>query len=159
MGTTFTVTAAGGRTTHVAVEEGRVVLRLRERPPVVLRAGEAWRAELGPAPPPTPPPVAPTVSPAPPAVTQPQPPVGVASKEFRDAMSALNAGDHRGAAARFARFLEAHPRDARAEDAAYLRVVALHRAGAVREVKDAARLYLERHPSGFRRAEVERLAE
>lgn len=150
-GTTFTVTAADGRTTHVAVEEGSVVLRLHERPPIELRAGESWSASI---PAPSPPPVAATAPPRPQS-----PPPADASKDFRDAMAAMNAGDHRGAAARFAQFLEAHPRDARAEDAAYLRVLALHRAGAEEERKEAARLYLERHPSGFRRAEVERLAE
>jgi hypothetical protein len=44
-GTIFTVTAADGRTTHVAVEEGSVVLRLRGRPAIVLRAGEAWSTD------------------------------------------------------------------------------------------------------------------
>jgi len=152
VGTTFTVAAAEDRTTHVAVDEGSIVLRLRDRPPIVLRAGETWRAELRP-----PPSSTPTPAPSPSAV--PSPPAADASKDFRDAMAALAAGDHRGAAARFARFLDTHPRDPRAEDAAYLRVVALHRAGAVDETKAAARFYLERYPSGFRRAEVEQLVE
>jgi hypothetical protein len=50
-----------------------------------------------------------------------------------------------------------YPSDARAEDAAYLRVIALHRGGDVAATKQAALEYLERYPRGFRRAEVQAL--
>ena len=73
-------------------------------------------------------------------------------------MSALDGGDNRTAAARFAAFLATHPRDARAEDAAYLRVIALQRAGDAASMKEAAIQYLRRYPNGFRRAEVEALS-
>lgn len=167
-GTTFTVTVADGRTTHVAVEEGSIVLRLRERPPIVLRAGEAWHVEVRP----------PAIrasgatsasaagsAAASPSAVVPPPPVATpsvvpdASKDFREAMAALKAEEHRRAAAMFAQFLDAHPGDSRAEDAAYLRVVALHRAGDERERREAARVYLREYPAGFRRAEVEKLAD
>ena len=52
-------------------------------------------------------------------------------------------------------FLEKHPRDARAEDAAYLRVIALQRSGDSAGTKQAALEYLRRYPAGFRHAEVE----
>jgi outer membrane protein assembly factor BamD (BamD/ComL family) len=72
-------------------------------------------------------------------------------------MEALRAGDGRQAAAAFTRFLVEHPRDPMAEDAAYLRIIALQRAGASADVKRAAEEYLQRFPTGFRRAEVEKL--
>jgi len=78
--------------------------------------------------------------------------------DFRAAMVALDHDDNRAAAAHFADFGAKHPRDARAEDAAYLRVIALQRAGDVYNMKQAAREYLRRYPTGFRRAEVETLS-
>lgn len=189
IGTTFTVSTSGGRTTHVSVEEGRVVLRLHGKRPVTLGRGGIFTAE-------TPPPpadsarVAPLVpssssatSPTPAASPRPtglpREPVPVlaptpapsaaeaspalrdenAAREFRAATSALDAGDNGAAAAAFARFLAQYGRDPRAEDAAYLRVIALQRAGNVPATRSAAREYLRRYPAGFRRAEVEALLE
>jgi outer membrane protein assembly factor BamD (BamD/ComL family) len=80
------------------------------------------------------------------------------SADFRAAMNALDVGENREAATHFERFLQRHPRDARAEDAAYLRVIALQRCGDAAEMKDAAREYLRLYPSGFRHAEVDQLA-
>jgi FecR protein len=170
VGTTFTVSADGGHTTRVAVEQGRVVLRLRGLPAVDIRPGGVWLPAEPTAPiPPT------TASPAPepttqsdqsppprasrpprvhssPAMAVPDPLVG-----FRAAMGALRAGDNRRAATAFASFLVEHPRDPMAEDAAYLRVIALHRIGAGGDVKRAAKDYLQRFPTGFRRSEIENL--
>lgn len=162
-GTTFSVTADNGHTTHVAVEEGSVALRLRGSPPIVLVAGESWSQ-----PPPTMASVAPATSverSAPPvraassvpAIAVPAPRGPDASEDFRAAMSALDAGDAREAAARFQTFLAKHPGDVRAEDAAYLRVIALDRAADETATYEAAREYLRRHPNGFRRGEVEKL--
>lgn len=81
-----------------------------------------------------------------------------ASAEFRTALAALNTGQSRSAAQQFRRFAEKYPSDPRAEDAAYLRVLALERAGDASGRRAAARAYLRRYPSGFRRAEVEGLA-
>ena len=72
-------------------------------------------------------------------------------------MAALHGGQSHDAAARFTRFIEQHPHDARAEDAAYMRVRALREAGDEVGMKAAAQSYLERYPGGFRRAEVEGL--
>ena len=47
--------------------------------------------------------------------------------------------------------------DGAAEDAAYLRVLALWREGRIEEVRSAARQYLTNFPHGFRRIEVESL--
>ena len=48
--------------------------------------------------------------------------------------------------------------DTAAEDAAYLQVIALLRAGKQDEARAAARSYLERFPNGFRRDEMIRVA-
>jgi TolA-binding protein len=80
------------------------------------------------------------------------------SDDFRAAMAALDTGDNAGAAAAFASFLVKHPRDPRAEDAAYLRVIALQRSGDDASMKNAAEEYLRRYPGGFRRAEMDTLS-
>ncbi len=74
-------------------------------------------------------------------------------------MAALDDGDNGRAAAEFATFIVKHPDDPRAEDAAYMRILALQRNGdADRMTERRARGYLRRYPAGFRRAEVERLS-
>jgi hypothetical protein len=162
IGTTFSVTADGGRTTAVTVHEGSVVLRLRDALPLTLRAGDSWA--------PTPRPVVALAPSQPPAVvaravprasavrarSSAEPPDPAA--EFRAAMSAFTIGDNARASTLFTQFLGQHPRDSRAEDAAYLRVLALQRAGDSRSMKGAAADYLARYPHGFRFAEVEPLA-
>jgi TolA-binding protein len=73
-------------------------------------------------------------------------------------MAALNGGDNVGAAAAFGSFLGKYPREPRAEDAAYLRVIALQRSGDAGDMTQAAQEYLRRYPAGFRRAEIEKLS-
>jgi len=80
------------------------------------------------------------------------------AQDFRAAIAVLDVGAHREAAEAFARFLSKHGHDPRAEDAAYLRVVALQRSGATDEMRQAARAYLQLFPRGFRRTEIEPLA-
>jgi hypothetical protein len=169
IGTTFTIRAEDGRTKRVTVEEGKVLLRLRDRPALTIGSGETWVADV-------PAPVAcASVAPStePPAPARPvearsaaplrsSPPAASAqepdpSPEFRAAMSALDVGDDGEAAARFGSFLQRHPHDPRAEDAAYLRVIALQRSGDTAGMKEAATTYLRLYPAGFRRAEVEPL--
>jgi hypothetical protein len=173
IGTTFSVSAAGARTTRVTVEEGTVILRLRGARPIVLGAGDSW-------PPPSASPLAPSTATGtapiapdvpPPLVTAPErraPSASAiastaptsrsdASADFRSALSTLNAGDHAGAARSFTSFLSDHPRDGRIEDAAYLRVIAYHRSGDQSATARAASDYLRRFPNGFRRTEVEAL--
>ena len=163
-GTTFTVSADGGRTTRVAVEEGRVALRIHGLAEVSLGAGEVWVPAL---------PVA-TDSPRPslrPADAPPAPSSSArlasprvashapdASADFREAMAAFDAGNAREAATRFAAFVARHAGDARAEDAAYLEVIALQRCGDRAGVGSAAADYLRRYPAGFRRSEVEAMS-
>ena len=72
-------------------------------------------------------------------------------------MAVLDSGADRAAAAAFGRFLAKHVRDPRAEDAAYLRVIALQRCGAADEMRRAAQDYLRLYPAWFRHAEMARL--
>ena len=73
-------------------------------------------------------------------------------------MAALDRGDNSQAAALFNAFVVAHPRDSRAEDALYLRVIALQRTGNSSATERAANDYLRRYPHGFRTAEIESLS-
>jgi hypothetical protein len=165
IGTTFSVSADAGHTTRVTVQDGSVVLRLHGKPPLALFAGDSWT----PAPAPTVPPVpsaptpsvlprsvksSPSAAPARGVVAAPLDP----SADFRAAMAAFNSGDNPRAAQRFAAFLDQNPSDPRAQDAAYLRVLALQRSDDAVATREAARDYLRRYPRGFRRAEVEALA-
>jgi hypothetical protein len=174
IGTKFTVSVENARTTHVAVQEGSVELRVRGRPAVILATGETWI----PAPPPptaascaTKPATAikpvtavepapaiepgPTIEPAPAQSRARLRPPTTSARAFRDAVALLQAGDNMAAARAFASFAANYPRDLRAEDAAYLRVIALQRKGDEAGMKHAARVYLQRHPAGFRRTEME----
>jgi hypothetical protein len=173
-GTTFAVRAQDGRTTRVAVEEGRVILRLRGKPALTLGTGDTWVPDI-------PAPVAcasaaPPLNPLPssepwhitPSSPPARPPTSVApvssvlttdgSSDFRMAMDALNRGDNREAATRFGSFVAQHSAHPRAEDAAYLRVIALQRCGDTGATKEAASDYLRRFPTGFRQTEIERLS-
>jgi len=149
-----------------------VVLRIRGRPALAIGAGQEWLPDTRVSAP-TRPSVAPAAEPAArrrlsaaPRATLPPPrlsrpldaaPPPDASLDFRAAIAALRAGDNRGAAAAFTAFLARHPDDSRAEDAAYLRVIAQQRSGAGDDLKRAAQEYLRLYPRGFRRADVESL--
>ena len=160
-GTTFSVSVENGHTARVAVEEGKVILRLRGHEPVTIEAGKSWTSGARPTPPA--PASAPAAGSAPvaPASAKRAPaalPSTDASSEFRAAVAALNGGNSRDAAAKLTTFLQRYPRDARAEDAAYLRIIALQRSGDSAAMKEAALAYLRRYPTGFRRAEAEKLS-
>lgn len=169
IGTIFTVSVEDGHTGRVAVKKGHVVLRMHDRPPVAIGPGDTWVPEAVSAFASA----APTAEPAPNGLHAPS--VGSASAlpspapaptlvapdplvDFRAAMAALDVGDNRQAATAFASFLEKHPRAPRAEDAAYLRVIALQKSGDSDATKEAASDYLRRYPKGFRHSEVERLS-
>lgn len=172
IGTTFTVSAADGHTTRVGVQEGHVVLRLRGQAAIALGPGDSWMPDARPVAtaqasgPPADPAttarvdaVAPTSRSASLPVASASSPAGSnPSVEFRAAMASLDVGDNHEAAAAFSTFLAKHPRDPRAEDAAYLRVIALQRSGDGAAMKQAALEYLGRYPAGFRQAEVEPLS-
>jgi TolA-binding protein len=77
---------------------------------------------------------------------------------FAEGMRLVERGDYAAGAAALERFSDASPADQRAEDAAYLAILALQRAGKRDAAAAAARRYLARYPNGYRRAEVEPLA-
>jgi hypothetical protein len=172
IGTTFTVSAGNGHTERVTVHEGSVLLRLRGRSPIALSAGESWPST------PTAAAGAPIITPPPSderptrpgplrrqkVATLPPPALADAagrdaSEQFRAAVRLFDSDDDCSAASGFLQFASQHPNDSRAEDASYLRVIALHRCGSNDEMKEAARAYLNVYPKGFRRAEVERLSQ
>jgi ferric-dicitrate binding protein FerR (iron transport regulator) len=142
LGTAFGVTVEDGRTSHVAVTEGVVQLRLHGAPGLRLEAGSAWdpppaaHQEVAPVPqPPEPEPEPDAISPA----LGPQPTAAHAKPAKHNAHTSA-AGDN-------------------TEDAMYLRMLDLLRA----DRKDAARglalRYLKEFPAGFRRAEVLRISQ
>lgn len=81
-----------------------------------------------------------------------------ASKDFASAMGLIERGDYGAAAERLDAFSAANPADGRAEDAAFLAIVSLQRAGRSADAAEAARRYLARYPRGDRRAEAEAVA-
>jgi hypothetical protein len=75
---------------------------------------------------------------------------------FEDCVDTFKRGDYAAAAEALGRYTAACGRHA--EDATYLRMVALARAGRPTEAATLERAYLARFPEGFRRKEAERLA-
>ena len=110
-------------------------------------------------------PVAPTAAearasePVAPAATPPEPPkVEPGATDFADAVHLFERGDYPSAARRLAEFSRAHPDDGRAEDSAFLGIIALQRTGKTAEAAAAAQRYLQAYPSGYRRAEAAKIA-
>ncbi|MCA9628689.1 MAG: FecR domain-containing protein [Myxococcales bacterium] len=181
-GTVFSVRVENRKTLFVRVEEGRVALRGAGPRPVLIEAGDTWSrptevSERASTPEPAlkeraaPAPVAPAATSAssataPPAATSvtsnahpsATPTPASADSDFEVAMQAFRAGSWSRAAQLFSAFEAQHPRSKRAEDAAYLRVVALQRAGQTAQMKSAADAYLSRYPKGFRSKEVRALS-
>jgi hypothetical protein len=179
-GTVFRVEARAQRLVAVEVREGKVEVRSRGRTwlvtpdarwsppeeepaPGAVAEGPKVGTEGGSAPkPPRGPPGAPQSSAGPSrgragarTASPAEDPSGVA---FREGISMADRGDYDAAARLLAAFAAAHPGDDRAEDAAFLVVVSLQRAGRSADAAAAARDYLARYPKGYRRAEVESIA-
>jgi len=91
---------------------------------------------------------APAAVPAPPRATS----------AFADGVRLIERGDYAAAAEKLEAFSAAAPGDERAEDAAFLAVLALQRAGRLDAAAVAARRYLDRYPRGRRRADAEAIA-
>lgn len=118
-----------------------------------LHAGQRWRDEAGEA--------LPSSSAVVPAVA-PEPREGSASlaeenRMFQSAMLAKQRGLGSLAVRRLDEMLSAHPRGPLGESARVERFRILERAGNTEGARVAAQAYLARHPSGFARAEAERL--
>jgi ferric-dicitrate binding protein FerR (iron transport regulator) len=78
---------------------------------------------------------------------------------FEEGMAMMERGDYGAAARRLEAFSSSSPADDRAEDAAFLVILALQRAGRPAEAAAAARRYLATYPSGYRRAQAKAIAE
>jgi ferric-dicitrate binding protein FerR (iron transport regulator) len=78
---------------------------------------------------------------------------------FEEGMAMMERGDYDTAARHLDAFSGSSPGDDRAEDAAFLVILALQRAGRPVEAAAAARRYLARYPSGYRRAQAKAIAE
>jgi hypothetical protein len=170
LGTAFSVSVERAKTTHVVVTEGSIVLRLRGRDVVRLAAGESWErhvpggdraahaarvrhepragsdSDRGSSD--TPGSTEELAAPAPSGCAE--------QSQWDEAMTDFQAGRYASAADRFGRFASNCAGDRRSEDATYLRVVALARAGRRDDARTAAQAYLNKFPNGFRRHESER---
>lgn len=138
VGTTFHVEVSDGHTRRVHVDEGSVVLRLDGQPSIALAHGETWEASPRVAV--EPPVIAPSAA-APPAPSA-RPAPRASASAVASASPARREVD------------DAGPEE---EDRAYVEVVRLLREGREHEARTAAVVYLRRFPSGFRRAEVEKV--
>lgn len=164
-GTRFVVSVQNGSTRRVDVSEGAVVVRLRGEPERVIRAGERWAAPSEPvasSPPIAPSTAPPSAAPAPSraVATRPAPTseVGAPGPRFVDASRAFQSGSYARADVLLVAFLRDFPDDPRAEDAAFLRVMAHEKMGDHTAASKLAQDYLRAYPNGLRRREAERLA-
>ncbi|WP_437809900.1 FecR domain-containing protein [Sorangium sp. So ce1078] len=182
-GTVFRVEAERGRIRGVSVSEGSVEVRHAGIVAMILSGG-SWRATGGAGAAPLPGAVLPPgASAAPPASAESSAPAAQeqgassgaaveaqraapgaapssspAARKFAEAMQALGRGDYARGAEQLEAFSAAHPGDARADEADYLRAIALQRAGRKAEAVAAARRYLATRPNGAHRAEAKKIA-
>ena len=77
---------------------------------------------------------------------------------FAAGVGSMEQGNFGEAIERLGAFRKSHPTDSRSEDAAFLLIVALQRAGRNEAAAKAARDYLASYPSGYRRGEAQRIA-
>lgn len=180
-GTVFRVEALAKRIQLVRVIEGKVEVRFRGTTTVVA-LGQEWHPSLEALPPlPVDEPASSVLAPtprAPVSVVVPRraprageqrtdppaldggaaPATEDASKSFAEGVRMIERGDYGAAADQLEGFAAAHPKDESAEDAAFLAIVSLQRAGRRASAAAAARRYLVRYPRGYRRAEAEVIA-
>jgi hypothetical protein len=170
LGTTFEVSVRNGHVASVAVREGALVLRLRDHEAIVITAGHTWTsapetAHLAPPPQPA---ATSAVVPPPPATAKPRAAsprasatplaIDVIDRELAKAVAALDSARYELAVRTLRVIVAEHRDDPRAEDAAYLLVVANQRSGDANATREAARAYLREYPRGFRRAAVQAIA-
>ncbi|MEP7123907.1 MAG: FecR domain-containing protein [Byssovorax sp.] len=170
-GTVFRAEAHDSHLRSVAVREGKVEVRFGGST-LLLGAGERWDrpidalpvpAPVGSAPASAAPRVtatlaAPTAG-RPPSLPPAKPAVDDGSAAFVEGMAMVERGDYGDAARHLEAFQKSNPRDERAEDAGFLVILALQRAGRPTEAAAAARRYLSAYPTGYRRAQARAIAE
>jgi FecR-like protein len=146
-GTRFRVAVSGGRTTDIRVSEGAVVFQRPGQPDVRVDEGSSWSAEVGPA-----------AQAEPSAVHVMEPAPSGAAARMPEVAHPRSDREGKHAVGRGTRSAQSETDGAEhpsAEDAAYLRWIALLRAGRREEARAAGLDYLRRFPEGFRRGEVE----
>ena len=165
-GTMFRVEAADERLQRVSVAEGKVEVRFRGSV-YPLSAGELWSRPIESAP------LMPTSSTSPKVASsssitamkqraiEARPATSAkaarenSAGELAEGVGLMRRGDYGAAADRLDTFSTSHPDDDRSEDAAFLVIVAMQRAGRHPEAVTAAKRYVARYPSGYRRDEAE----
>jgi len=183
-GTLFRVEAASDRIQNVSVLEGKVEVRFHDTS-FFLTADERWDrpADAAPASPPIAsvqtsaapsetaqfalstakrvpfnPRPAYSAKPAAPGSAKPAASAEEGLGAFEEGMGMMERGDYGAAAKHLEAFSRSSPGDDRAEDAAFLVILALQRAGRSAEAVAAARRYLTAYPSGYRRAQARMIA-
>ncbi|MEO7328756.1 MAG: FecR domain-containing protein [Minicystis sp.] len=171
-GTVFRVEAIDDRLHLVSVREGKVEVRFHGRVFLVTE-GERWdrppepsaalpdlTGEASAAPAPSAPlvPASPRLAARPPA-PKAKSTIDDGSPQLNEGVALIARGDYGAAAERLEAFEKSHPGDDRAEDAAFLVIVAMQRAGRRAEAAAAAKRYLIRYPAGYRHAEAEAIAD
>jgi TolA-binding protein len=146
-GTTFSVTVVAERTRRVAVDQGSVLLRLRDQEERQLGAGQTWERPE-------------SVLPIEVAVSAQVPAADSSSPADTPGPGAPSRqAPHRPAARPLAASPSASSAGSEDEDEEYLRVLKLLRAGDVTSARTVAKSYLRDFPSGFRAPELRRLLE
>jgi hypothetical protein len=158
LGTVFSVSVYGQKTTRISVSQGRILVRLRARPELLLKAGDSWVSQ----------PDAATsdqrgTRPVPSSSAEPAAALGASAETVKrhpapvpaekpPALASTGRSEPRS----LARSLDAGvaPGGSRDEDDAYLEIVSLVRRGRSDAAREAANSYLRRFPDGFRREEV-----
>jgi TolA-binding protein len=90
-----------------------------------------------------------------PPTPQPAAPAPAPQATFAEGVGSMEQGNFGEAIDRLGAFRKSHPEDSRSEDAAFLMIVALQRAGRHSDAVAAAREYLTLYPSGYRRLEAQ----
>jgi hypothetical protein len=138
VGTTFHVVVWQGHTQRVAVDVGRVTVRLASLPPFTLSSGQSWELT------------------SPPSVVDARS-AGSSPVESGSASPAVAKAPTRRSVTR-ATTARAPATSVDEEDAAYLEATRLAREGRTAAARAAALAYLRRFPDGFRREEAAQLA-
>ena len=169
-GTVFRVDASDRHLKSVAVVEGKVEVRFRGVAHL-LTANERWDrpvdAPIVAAPASVEPRAIATLAAtaarrpplAPPSASSAKPVSDDGTAAFVEGMAMMERGDYSDAARHLEAFSKSNPRDDRAEDAAFLVILALQRAGRPTEAAAAARRYPSTYPTGYRRAQARAIAE
>jgi hypothetical protein len=157
-GTTFEVTAVDGATSHVVVDEGTVVLRLRGAAEQSLGPGTSWSAPSARgATPPAPASTAPVAPPARRRWANLREDAGDGddgASLYVEAMRAFREGRYDRAATAFHAVTLAYPLATEAEDASFLEALSLANEGRTDAAAAAAERHLERFPRSFRRKDA-----